>query len=464
MCTRSRSNTDASAGGTSSACGTSSAGGTTSACGMTALDRTASAGSTAAPDRTASTGSTASAGKGFIQSAGKGLAFTVGVAAGLLGAAALINHARHNRSLAASFYDLVLRNTGDKDVYGSIQSADAFLARHAKHNEDFRHVARKLHFALPYTWYKETLSDEAYTCIPELAHPHFSQPVQEVLVLNPRTAQTPPGSKPEPESEPKPEPEPTEDVVLYLHGGAFVLNLSEQTLGMIESLTELSGKQFVVPLYPLAPEDTYVETYAMIMDVYLNLVKRHGAEHVILAGDSAGGCLSIGLTQMLIRHDLPTPKLLVLLSPSVNNALDNPGIDEIEPLDPLLNPVGIREVLRAWAGSADLHDPHISPLFAPVEGFPPVFLSAGTHEILYPDQKEFITKLHNANIPVETVIAPEMLHDYGMFSTPEAFTLLRRASACIKAGALELASEIHNDDQAHHCVLVRLPHRSKMRG
>lgn len=403
---------------------------------------------------TAAAGSTSTgnaAGGAARQSLGaklaRGFAFTIGVAGGLLGVATLINRARHNRSLAASFYDLVLRNTGDKDVYGSIQSADAFLARHAKHNEDFRHVARKLSFALPYTWYKETLSDEAYTCVPELAHPHFSQPVQEVLVLNPRTTQASTET-------PANNTHDTEDVVLYLHGGAFVLNLSEQTLGMVETLAELSGRQFVVPLYPLAPEDTYIETYAMILDVYLNLVKRHGAEHVILAGDSAGGCLSIGLTQMLIRNNLPTPKLLVLLSPSVNNALDNPAIDEIEPLDPLLNPVGIREVLRAWAKPADLHEPHISPLFASVEGFPPVFLSAGTHEILYPDQMEFVAKLQAANIPVETVIAPEMLHDYGMFSTPEAFTLLRCASACIKAGSLEPAIEARRSS----------PHRSKMRG
>lgn len=427
----------------------------------------------ASPGRTTGMSFGKTVGKNLGKKLGKLLAFTAGVAGGALGAAALINKARHTRSLAASFYDLVLRNTGDKDVYGSTQSADAFLARHAKHNEDFRHVARKLRFALPYTWYQETLADMAYACVPELAHPHFSQAMQEVLVLNPRTAShaisvpdlgsATAATGAATVAAPSPKKENADDVVLYLHGGAFVLNLSEQTLGMIETLAELSGKQFVVPLYPLAPEDSYVETYAMILDVYVNLVKRHGAEHVIIAGDSAGGCLSIGLTQMLIRNKLPTPKLLVLLSPSVDNALDNPAIDKIEPLDPLLNPVGIREVLRAWAKPADLHEPHISPLFAPVEGFPPVFLSAGTHEILYPDQMAFVEKLRAANVPVETMIAPEMLHDYGMFSTPEAFMLLRCASACIKAGSLEPAAAVRQGESRRRLVRTRVrthsPHR-----
>ncbi|HEV3395142.1 MAG TPA: alpha/beta hydrolase, partial [Xanthobacteraceae bacterium] len=87
--------------------------------------------------------------------------------------------------------------------------------------------------------------------------------------------------------------------VLYLHGGAYVLDIISAHWNMVARLVRYTGCLAVVPLYPLAPEHTWQDAFGLVVPLYESLVARLGRENVIVMGDSAGGGMALALAQQL---------------------------------------------------------------------------------------------------------------------------------------------------------------------
>src|SRR3546814_20468635 len=80
---------------------------------------------------------------------------------------------------------------------------------------------------------------------------------------------------------------------MYLHGGAYVLDLQEIQWNLIAGLLKRIDAEIIVPIYPLGPEAGWQETTSAIKGHYLTLVERYGADQIVACGDSAGGGLAM---------------------------------------------------------------------------------------------------------------------------------------------------------------------------
>jgi monoterpene epsilon-lactone hydrolase len=207
--------------------------------------------------------------------------------------------------------------------------------------------------------------------------------------------------------------------VLYLHGGAFVEGIFWWHWYFIVQMVERLGMTFTVPLYPLAPEHDAATTGAFVLDLYRDLVADH-AEPWIVMGDSAGGGLTVTLTQQAAAAGLTPPAALVLLSPWLDLTMTDPAQDALEKVDPLLSRAGPAAAARWYAGAWPTADPRVSPMFGDIAALPRTLLLCGTHDILVTDARRFKALADAAGVPVEYNEEDGLIHAYPLLFFPES--------------------------------------------
>ena len=205
---------------------------------------------------------------------------------------------------------------------------------------------------------------------------------------------------------------------VYLHGGAYIAGIAPQHWALIGRLAD-AGVRVEVPLYGLAPQHTHREAYPFVSAVYRELAREAPPGGLVLAGDSAGGGLALGLAQDLLAAGERGPDRLVLLSPWLDLTLGHPQLPEYERHDPWLARPGLVEAGRAWAGGDDPTTPRLSPGTGPMEGLPPVAVLVGTREIGYPDAVDFAKTASAAGVRVDLTVAEGAVHVYPLVPTPE---------------------------------------------
>ena len=211
--------------------------------------------------------------------------------------------------------------------------------------------------------------------------------------------------------------ENTEYIVIYLHGGIYVNEIRRPHILFCDKLAKKINGSVFAPIYPLAPNHTYEETYEIVEKLYDYMLTLD--KPIIIMGDSAGGGLSAAFCEYLAVNDSPQPKNLILISPWVDVTMSG-DYDGVE-FDPMLGIDGLREMGKAWAGDLNPKDYKISPLFGEVTKLPKTTLFVGTHEILYSDIIKFHDKLKDNSIDAELNIAEEMTHVYAIYPLiPEA--------------------------------------------
>lgn len=219
--------------------------------------------------------------------------------------------------------------------------------------------------------------------------------------------------------------------ILYLHGGAWVFDLLAPHWRIVETLIERTGARVLMPRYPLAPEATWRETYGFL-DRLLSEHLATDRHRLIVAGDSAGGCLSVGLAQRLCERGEARPAGLVLFSPALDLTFSDPRVHAIAPHDPMLAVAGCREAARLWAAGQSPADPRISPLSGPLDGLPPVAIFTGTRDLLHPDAVRLHEHLVRAQRDVTLHRYRGMCHVFVGAPIPEAARALEEAGAFIR--------------------------------
>ncbi|MDD5800506.1 MAG: alpha/beta hydrolase [Coriobacteriales bacterium] len=217
--------------------------------------------------------------------------------------------------------------------------------------------------------------------------------------------------------------------VLYLHGGAFLRQITNQQWSFVDKISWYTGAEVVVPLYPLAPDHVYLDAYDAILPVYRDLLNRYGADAITLLGDSAGGGLAAGFAEWLAQLGMDQPGHTVLVSPLLDLTFSNPEIDKYRQSDRALGVNGLREAGRLWAGEAaadSQQDYRISPLMGDVSQLRNVTVFVGGREILYPDVEAFCIKLRDEGALDRMVLDENQGHDWPLFPTPEARHALRQ--------------------------------------
>ncbi|MDO5682389.1 MAG: alpha/beta hydrolase fold domain-containing protein [Propionibacteriaceae bacterium] len=207
-------------------------------------------------------------------------------------------------------------------------------------------------------------------------------------------------------------------VVIFAHGGGWVNEMSFIHWNFVTALVAEAQVTVIVPIYPLIPFGHAAE----VVDRFVEIVRDARARHprTAIAGDSAGGQIAFSAAlELRDRHGI-TLDDTILISPVVDARLENPGIEELLPRDPLLGVDGTRVFIDLWRGELSVTDQRVSPLLGDLQGLGPVLLFTGTEEILAPDIRLLAERLTAAGVPVEFHEAPGQIHDYPLWPVKAA--------------------------------------------
>ena len=229
--------------------------------------------------------------------------------------------------------------------------------------------------------------------------------------------------------------------ILYLHGGAYVFEITAYHWHLIAEMADRLGYGITVPIYPIAPEHDFHAMFGMVGDVYRQMLDETDAEDIIFMGDSAGGNMAVVLTMMAAEEALPLPSRHVLISPGLDMSLANPAVFEAERNDPWLGIPGGLEAIRLYSAGIDRSDWHISPVYGDLSVLPKTLLLTGSRDLLTPDNLIFAEKARAAGVEVDVVHEEGMFHVWPLIDMPES----RRARQHIVAFLGESRSPIRQD-------------------
>ncbi|MEM7583860.1 MAG: alpha/beta hydrolase [Acidobacteriota bacterium] len=200
-------------------------------------------------------------------------------------------------------------------------------------------------------------------------------------------------------------------VLLYLHGGCYVMGSAAARRGFVAGLARATGLDALSLDYRLAPESPFPAALDDAIAAYEWLQARGlSASRVVLAGDSAGGGLCLATLLALRDREIALPAAAVAISPWVDLTCASHG-----GIDPVVADGAWQVFGRAYAGPHALDEPLISPSFGDLTGLPPLHLSVGDDEVLLPEVQALATKASAAGVDVALRVEHGMVHTYPLF-------------------------------------------------
>ena len=215
-------------------------------------------------------------------------------------------------------------------------------------------------------------------------------------------------------------------VLLWLHGGAFILPASPPAhLEMVAGLAARAQMHGVVPDYRLAPRNRFPAALDDCEMIYRSLLDLgFPASRIIVGGDSAGGNLTLGLLQRIRKRGWSMPAAAIPVSPATEMGRIHapPSRPFKSGVDPILPIAALQRVDELYAGDWDASDPELSPLFADCVGFPPLYFLASDAEVLLDDTVLLARKAAAQGVDVTCEIWPRLPHAFPLFGAlfPEA--------------------------------------------
>ena len=214
----------------------------------------------------------------------------------------------------------------------------------------------------------------------------------------------------------RPEGARDDRVLLYLHGGAYVLGSCQSHRHLVSHIARAAGIEALLPEYRLAPEHPFPAGLDDCVAVYRWLLEKgYDPANVVVAGDSAGGGLTVAMMLELRHAGVPLPGAGVLLSPFLDATASGESAESRLGRDPWFNPADIDILVNHYCGQSEVRNPLVSPVFANVAGMPPFFVQVGDDEILLSDSTRFADRMRDAGNDVTIEVWPEMWHVWQLF-------------------------------------------------
>jgi epsilon-lactone hydrolase len=205
--------------------------------------------------------------------------------------------------------------------------------------------------------------------------------------------------------------------ILYLHGGGYCIGSPRSHRPMVARIAEATQARAVVPDYRLGPENRFPCAVEDALAVYRALLKA-GTEagQIVVAGDSAGGGLTLALALALKEKGVPQPAGLFVISPWADLTQAHETYRTKTATDPMITKAGLDAMAQAYLGGLDVHDPLASPVFGDFAGLPPILIQVGSEEALLGDSLKLAEVAGLARVAVRLEIWPEMIHVFHAFS------------------------------------------------
>ena len=231
-------------------------------------------------------------------------------------------------------------------------------------------------------------------------------------------------------------PEPAgKYVVLYLHGGGYVLGSPRTHLPILVRLATAAGAAVWAPDYRLAPEHPFPAAVDDAVTAYRWLLE-HGHDHkrIAIAGDSAGGGLVIATLVALRDRGLPLPAAGYSISPWTDLTCTGGSMRAKASVDPLITKAGAILFANIYLNGADPESPLASPLYADLAGLPPILIQVGEREVLLDDAIRIAQRLRDDGVDVCYELWDDMIHVWHLFAhrIDEGQQALETAAAWLK--------------------------------
>ncbi len=225
-----------------------------------------------------------------------------------------------------------------------------------------------------------------------------------------------------------------EAVLYYLHGGGYVLGSLSTHQNLISGLSADAGCRAFAIDYRLAPEHPFPRAVEDAVEGYRYLIDRGIApSRIVIAGESAGGGLTLSTLLELRARGLPQPAAAVLISPWCD--LEGRGASLALQADTDYITKPYLDLCARWLlDGKDPRHPLASPVHADLAGLPALYIQAGGSEGLLDDSIRVAQRAREAGVDVDLDVHPDMVHAWHVFASflPEARLAIRRVGEFVR--------------------------------
>ncbi len=224
----------------------------------------------------------------------------------------------------------------------------------------------------------------------------------------------------------------TKSIIFYLHGGGYCFgsSLTTHKVGLTK-LAKQTGSVCYSVDYRLAPEHQYPAALDDALTAWKHIVSQNPNCNIILAGDSAGGGLSLALMMYLRDNNEQIPDGLVLFSPWTDLTCSGETYETKANYDPMFTTNMTKDCANIYVPEdVKKTDPYISPLYGDFTNLPRTLVLVGGNEILLDDSRLFAQKAEKSGVDIEIDIWPSMFHDWWLFGSfiPETKQVLDKVT------------------------------------
>ncbi len=236
--------------------------------------------------------------------------------------------------------------------------------------------------------------------------------------------------------------------LLYVHGGAFIIGSAKSHRYITSELSRTAGVAVLSINYRMQPEFKTVHCHEDTRLAY-EWIFENGpdgsskADQVFVAGDSAGGNLSLSVVAWARDNHLPKASGVICLAPLTDATLSSPTWKSNTKSDPVLGPAlgkilkiprGILSLASRYTTGAPVNDVYISPLLGDLSNLPPTLIQVSCDEMLFGDSQRYANKVVASGGDVTLQVWPTMVHVFQMFGPelPEASEAFDRIAIFIK--------------------------------
>ena len=200
-------------------------------------------------------------------------------------------------------------------------------------------------------------------------------------------------------------------VILYLHGGGMIMGSLLTCRRLTSAIAKATNIKILSIDYRLAPEHPFPTQLEDCVNAYkwllLNGFKN---DNIIIAGDSAGGNLTITTLLKLRDLGIGLPAAGIPISPATDFTFSDDSFFKNAETDPILADIGIFWWIAAYISGEDPHNPYISPVYADLKELPPILVQVSSSEMLYSDAARFVEKAKKAGVNATLQSWDDMIH------------------------------------------------------
>jgi acetyl esterase/lipase len=227
----------------------------------------------------------------------------------------------------------------------------------------------------------------------------------------------------------------TDRIIHYVHGGGYVIGSLNTHRATVGELARAAGCRALVVDYRLAPEHPFPAAVEDSVTAYQWLLANgYRPERIAIAGDSAGGGLTVATLVALRDRNIALPAAAVPISPWADLTMSGESYQTRKESDPMVTDEVLKMMSGLYIGGQDAKTPLASPLYADLKGLPPLLIQVGEREVLFSDAESLAKRAEAAGVDVTFEEWKDMVHVWHMFFPilQEGRRAIQRAGAFIR--------------------------------